>query len=55
MYRKSEKIHPQAKIGNVSFAKPHHEYEYDKILRCFSRKRPRFDLGSPHDFDVSFC
>ena len=55
VYRKSEKIHPPTKIGNVSFAKPHHEYEYDKILRCFSRKRPPFDPRSPHDFDVSFC
>ena len=53
--RKSEKIHPPTKIGNVSFAKPHPEYEYDKIPRCLSRERSRFDPRSPHDSDASFC
>ena len=61
VHRKSKKIHPPTKIGNVSFAKPHeshepHElYEYDKIPRCLSRKRSRFDPQSPHDSDVLFC
>ena len=55
VYRKSEKIHPPAKIGNVSFAKPHPEYEYEKIPRCLSRKRSRFDPQSLRDSDVSFC
>ena len=55
MYRENEKIHPLTKIGNVSFAKPHPEYEYDKIPRCLSRKRSRFDPRLPHDCDVSFC
>ena len=55
VYKKSEKIHPPTKIGNVSFAKPHPEYEYDKIPRYLSRKRSRFDPRLPHDSDVSFC
>ena len=57
VYRKSEKIHPPTKIGNVSLAKPHPEYEYYKIPRCLSRKRSRFDPRSPHDSDVGllFC
>ena len=50
-----EKIHLPTKIGNVSFAKPHPKYKYDKIPRCLSRKRSRFDPQSPHDSDVSFC
>ena len=51
---KSKKIHPPTKIGNVSFAKPHAEYEYDQIPRCLSRKRSRFDPRSRYDSDVSF-
>ena len=39
---KSKKIHPPTKIGNVSFAKPHPEYEYDKIPSCSSRKKISF-------------
>ena len=38
VYWKSEKIHPPTKIGNVSFAKRHPEYEYEKIQRCLLRK-----------------
>ena len=55
VYRKSKKIHPPTKIGNVSFAKPPPEYEYDKIPSFLSRKRSRLDARSPHNFDVSFC
>ena len=55
VYRKSEKIHPPTKIGNVLFGKPHPKYEYDKIPRCLLRKRSRFDPRPPHDSDVSFC
>ena len=55
VYRKSKKLHQPTKIGNVSFAKPHSEYEYGKIPRCLSRKRSCFDTQSPHDSDVSFC
>ena len=55
VYRKSKKIYPPTKIGSVSFAKLHPEYEYDKILRFLSRKRSRFDPQSPHDSDKSFC
>ena len=51
VYRKSEKIYQPTKIGNVSFAKPYPEYEYDKNLDCSSRKRSR----SLHDSNVSFC
>ena len=40
---KTKKTHPATKIGNVSFAKPHLEYGYDKIPRYLSRKRSRFD------------
>ena len=43
LFTKSEKIHPSTKIGNVSFAKLHPKYEYDKISRCLPRKRSRFD------------
>ena len=35
---KAKKIHPATKIGNVSFAKPYSECEYDKIPTCLSRK-----------------
>ena len=38
VYKKSEKIHPPTKIGNVSFAKPHPEYEYDKIPSAYQEK-----------------
>ena len=53
--RKSEKNHPSTKIRNVSFAKPHPEYDHDIIQTCLSRKRSRFGARSPHDSDVSFC
>ena len=39
VYRKSKKINPPTKIGNVSLAKSHPEYEYDKTQRSLSRKR----------------
>ena len=55
VYRKSEKIHPPTKIGNVSFAEPHPEHEYDKIQRYLSKKRSSFDPRSSHYYNVSFC
>ena len=55
VFRKSEKIHPPTKIGNVLFAKPYPKYEYDKIPSSMSRKRSRFELRSPHDSNVSIC
>ena len=42
--RKSKKIHPPTNMGNVSFAKPHTEFKYDKTPSCLSRKKSHFDL-----------
>ena len=55
VHRRSKKIHPATKIGNVLFAKSHPEHEHDKILTCLFKKRSSFDPRSPHDYDVSFC
>ena len=52
IYRRSEKIRPPTKIGNVLFGKSHPKYEYDKISRCLLRKRSRFDPRSPHHSDL---
>ena len=49
VYRKSEKVYSPTKTGNVSFAKPHPKYEYDKIQGCLSRQISRFDPRSLHD------
>ena len=54
VYRKSKKSNPPTKVGNVSLAKSHPEYEYDKTQRSLSRKRSCFDPRSPHGSDVSF-
>ena len=53
--RKSKKVHPPNKIGNVSFKKPQPKYQYEKIPRCLSRKRYRSDLRLPYDSNVCFC
>ena len=55
VHRRSKKIHPPTKMGNVLFAKSHPEHEYDKILTCLFKKRSGFDPRSLHDYDVSFC
>ena len=51
VYKKSEKVHPPTEISNVSFARPHPEYEY-----CLSSKRKRklFEPRSSHDLEVKF-
>ena len=38
VYRKSKKVHPPNKIGNVSFKKPQPKYQYKKIPRCLAEK-----------------
>lgn len=47
VFRKSKKVHPPTKIGNVSFVKLHHKYEYTKLQDAYQEKKSRLDPQSP--------
>ena len=44
---KAKKVRPPTKIGNVSFVKLHHEYEYTKLQDAYQEKKSRLDPQSP--------